>query len=153
MTNLSSSMHTTKSPQGFEILPPAADLKTRVHGSTVQELFRHALSGAAFLVSPDAFKQVKSGRKILAELAVEAVDINSLLIEFLSRAIARAEAEGAVFTDAAFRAFGENFLEAELSGVDAGNAVHEIRGVSYEEVDIKKNPATGFFETVLVFEK
>lgn len=138
--------------QGFEILPHAVGLRMRAQGKTVKELFRNALRGMAFYLAPDALKPVRSAARIATAIAIEAVDLNSLLVEFLSEAIARGDGLGAVFAGATFRTFGENFLEGEISGTAIEEFARDIKAVSYQEVDIKRNSDTGLFETELVFE-
>lgn len=124
----------------------------RVRGRTIQELFQNALSAVAAHMSSAAASPPPAGKKITRDIRAEAVDISSLLVEFLSQVLAEADAHGAVFSAAAFREFGENFLEAELAGTPGGDAAAEIRAVSYADVDIVKNPDTGLFETTLVLE-
>lgn len=141
-----------KQYQEFEIVPQDEHTHLRVRGSTVQDLFRNTLAGMAAFLSPDAAKSPTQGRKITQEIMVRAVDISSLLVEFISRVLAEQEARGAVFTQSAFRTFGDNFLDADITGIRVEEPAAEIRAVSYADVDIKKNPDTGMFETTLVFE-
>lgn len=138
--------------KGFEILPHTADMRLRVWGKNLSDLFAGALSGVAFYVRPDIEALARSGKKVKQAIRVEAVDISSLLVEFLSEVVARSDIQNIVFTAVKFGRFGENFLEGELSGVAADGFEKEIKAVSYHEVDIKKNPETGFFETILVFD-
>lgn len=137
--------------QGFEFLSHTADVRMRVWGRTIQELFQNALRGVSFYLksSPPRENSVKKER---VRVSLEAVDVNSLLIEFLSEVIARSDIENMVFTDVSFENFGENFLTGEFSGMRIDGFDNEIKAVSYHEVDIKKNPETGFFETLLVLD-
>ncbi len=134
----------------FEILPDTGDLRLRVQGETLREVFRAALRGVALYLKPDAAKAGGSA-KVMQPIAIKAVDINSLLVEFLSEAVAQTDIRNTIFTQATFRTFGENFLEGELAGTAVEELERSIRGVSYHDVDIKKNPDTGLFEAVLVF--
>lgn len=138
--------------QGFEILPHTADMRMRVWGKTIKDLFRNALTGMAFYLAPEIEAMAQGGKKVKQAIRVEAVDINSLLIEFLSEAIAQSDIQNVIFTAATFQEFGENFLQGEISGVAVEGFEKDIKAVSYHEVDIKKNPETGLFETVLVFD-
>lgn len=137
---------------GFAVLPHTADMRLKVWGKTVKELFVNALKGVAFYMRPDAAELGKKAKKISRAIALEAVDINSLLIEFLSFAVAQTDIQSAVFVSATFKKLGENFLEGELIGFPVDGFEKDIKAVSYHEVDIKKNPATGRYETVLVFD-
>ena len=141
-----------KNYQEFEIVPQDRDTHLLVRGRTVQELFRNALAGMASFVAPDAGAMSSSGKKIKREITVHAVYISSLLVEFISQILAEQDTHGAVFTQGVFRTFGENFLHAEVTGTSVEEPAAEICAVSYADVDVKKNPDTGLFETTLIFE-
>ena len=138
--------------KGFEILTEITDVRMRVWGKTIKELFGNALAGVAFYLIPDTETLTRGGRKIKETIRVEAPDLNSLMIEFLSEVVARSDIHDVVFNAMTFKEFGENFLEGELIGVHTAGFEKDIKAVAYDEVDIKKNPDTGFFETVLVFD-
>jgi len=142
------------SDRGFEILPHTADIRMKVWGNTLKELFRNAVRGVAWFLRPDFEELAKSKEKssIRHTIKVEAVDLNSLLIEFLSEVIAQSDIYNSVFLDAAFKKFGENFLEGRLTGLKVDGFEKDIKAVSYHEVDIKKNPERGTYETMLVFD-
>lgn len=137
-------------PNGFEMLPHTADTRMRVRGKTLEEVFRNALRGVAFYLNP---RSLELPKKVKQGIKVEAVDLNSLLVEFLSETIAQSDIKNVIFSDVGLKKFGEDFLEGTLWGAGAGNGFEkEIKAVSYHEVDIKKNPATGLYETILVFD-
>ena len=134
---------------GFEILPQAADTRVKVWGKTLEDLFRNALRATAFYLKPEALKLSK---KIRQKIKIEAVDINSLLVEFLSGVIAKSDIGNTAFTEVSFKKFGENFLEGVLYGAKVDGFEKEIKAVSYQEADVKRNPETGRYETALVFD-
>ena len=134
---------------GFEILPHTADTRMRVWGKKLEELFRNALRGVAYYLKPVS---LDLAGKIKQKVKVEAADISSLLVEFLSEVIAQSDVHNAIFTKVTFKKFGDNFLEAVLTGAKVDGFDKEIKAVSYHEVNIKKNPETGMYETVLVFD-
>lgn len=138
--------------EGFEILPYTADVRMRVWGKTLQDVFCHALLGVSYYLKPEALELVKKGTKVKERVKIETVDLNALLIEFLSKVIAKSDIHNAVFITAAFKKFGENFLEGELRGIKADGFERDIKAISYHEVDIRKNPETGMYETTLVFD-
>lgn len=139
---------------GFEILPHTADMRMRVWGETLQDLFRNALRAVALYLRQDSEELSKAKKKtsLKRPIKVEAVDLNSLLIEFLSEVVAQSDIENAVFLDVSFKKFGENFLEGKLSGSKVDGFEKDIKAISYHEVDIHKNPETGRYETLLVFD-
>ena len=123
-----------------------------VSGKTPRELFRNALAGVASYMKPDAAVLSKNRRQEKEDIMIETVDLNSLLVDFLSGVIARADSRGVVFTNVVFKKFGENFLSGELAGAATDRFENEIRAVSYSDVDIRKNPQTGLYEAALVLE-
>lgn len=139
--------------QDFEVIVDAADLRFVVRGKTLRDLFRNGLRAVASCVKPDVFKVAKRERGGKHVICVQAVDLNSLFVEFLSETIAKSDMHNSVFCDISFKKFGENFLEGKLVGINAeGGFDRDIKAVSLEGVDIKKNPNTGFYETNLILE-
>ena len=136
----------------FEILPDDSGVRIRVRGKTVRDLFRNALLGVTSYMSPDVAAYAKNDRCEHEEIAIDTVDINSLLVDFLSRVVARSDMRNAVFTGITFKKFGENFLSGQLTGVATDRFENEIRAISYSDVDIRKNPKTGLYEAMLTLE-
>lgn len=138
--------------QKFEMVPEDSGVRMQVRGKTVRELFRNALAGVAAYMKPDAIALSKNQSPEKQEISIETVDVNSLLVDFLSGVVAHADNRSAVFTSVTFKKFGENFLSGELVGVATDRFENEIRAVSYSDVDIRKNPGTGLYEATLVLE-
>ncbi|OGZ96940.1 MAG: hypothetical protein A2847_01715 [Candidatus Sungbacteria bacterium RIFCSPHIGHO2_01_FULL_50_25] len=138
--------------RGFEIFNHDGIVKMRVWGKTLEDLFRNSIRGLASYFKEGILDAKKAAPEEPHDIRVEAVDINSLLGDCLSRVIAESDICSRVFFDIRFTKFGENFLEGVLSGVPAEEFDNEIKAVSYSEVDIKKNTSTGYFETLLVFD-
>ena len=138
--------------EGFNIIVSERSVQLKAVGHTLKELFRNAVRGLTLYIKPEAEALSKKEKKEKHVLAVQAVDINSLLIEFLTQVIAQADFHGLVFTNATFKRFGDNFLEAELMGIPAGSFEREVKAVSYFDVDIIKDPVSGLYETMLIFE-
>lgn len=124
----------------------------RVWGRTLPELFSHALEGMAHCLASAEIERSKRIKKVRHAITAEAVDINSLLVEFLSRALAHSTMSGAVFTVARFTTLGDNFLEGEIAGIPVAGTEREIRAISYEGVDVRKNWDSGLYEAALTFE-
>lgn len=137
--------------QGFEIIPDTENARMRIWGKDLKELFRNALSCVASYLKSD---MAAADRKdaIRRPIKIQAVDLNSLLIEFLSETLSLSDMHNAVFTTASFKNFGDNFLKGIISGVKIESFEKDIKAILYDEVDIKKNPETGMYETILVFD-
>ncbi len=141
-----------KSAHQFEVVPHAADMRIRVWGKTLRDLFRNSLCAMGSYVKPDMLSVVNKQRRERIPFVIQAVDVNSLFIEFLSETLAQADIHNVLFTNALFKKFGENFLEGELLGVKVKGFDKDIKAVSYHEIDIKRNQDTGMYETTLVFD-
>ena len=138
--------------KGFELIADTRPVRISAWGKTINELFANSLRGMATLMQPTIFTARNSARKATQLLRVEAVDLNTLLIEFLSKVIGLSDIHNLVFTNVTFKNIGDNFLEAELSGIAADALEHEVKGVSYQEVDITRNQQSGLYETTLEFD-
>ena len=139
-------------PAEFEIIPRGSEVQLRIRGTTLQEVFRNAVKGIALYLNPAA---VEAGHIQVQEtypIKVEAVDINSLLVEFLSEVVSRSDIENMLFTDATLETLGENFLEGKLFGNESGDPGRMVQSVSYQDVDIKKNPESGMYEAAVILE-
>lgn len=137
--------------QGFEILLDTTGVRLNAVGKTLKDLFGNALKGMAEFMKPNILAVARKARKEKQSIRVEAVDINSLLVEFLSKAVAMSDINSIIFTNLTVKEIGDNFLEGELSGIPGQEAEKEVRAVSYADVDIKRNPQ-GMYETTLVLE-
>lgn len=138
--------------QKFEMVTEDIGVRMQVRGKTPRELFRNALAGVAAYMKPDAAALFKNQRWEKEDISIETVDLNSLLVDFLSRVVAHADIKGMVFTGITFKKFGENFLSGELVGVATDGSEREIRAISYSDIDIRKNAGTGLYEATLILE-
>ncbi len=153
-----------KAPEPFEIIRDTdSEIDCIARGKTIEALFDNALRVVASIIKPEAIAPsgiripnpigfiMDRGKKRRERISVEAVDINSLLVSFLSEVLTRATMLNAVFTSLSLQRFGDSFLEGHLAGVAVESFDREIQAVEEGAVDIKKNPETDLYETKLVF--
>ena len=138
--------------KSFEIISDEGIFRARTFGKTLNECFLNALKVFGWYLKPDIVSLVKKAKKVKNEIKVEAIDLNSLAVEFLSEVLSRSTADNLVPTGITFKRFGENFLEGDLIGISVDTFEKELKSVSYDKVDIKKNPETGLYEFILAFE-
>lgn len=138
--------------EGFDIEPHALGAHIRICAKTPQNVFLHALKGVASYLCPDVLLAAKKGEHAFESLRVDAVDINSLLISFLSEILAKTEMSGVIFTHAEFHQFGDNFLEGEIAGVSVDQMERSVKAVSYDGVDIKKDQKKNLYECSVILE-
>jgi SHS2 domain-containing protein len=132
----------------FEILPHTADIRLKVFGKTEEELFKNAMLGMAEIVSKSDFDTRSPTSNLIK---IQSLDINSLLVDFLSEVLYQSQINHAVFREVKFLKFKDTKLEAEISGFKIDSFDEDIKAVTYHELEIKKSP-TGGFETTIVFD-
>ncbi len=150
----------------FEILPHTADARVKVFGETREELFKNALLAMAGILNPDARRGRGSDQKrrrnqklIKAKINIQSPDINSLLVDFLSEVLYQSQMNKVIYSEVLFSKFsdpstnsGQAELQAEIRGNKVDSFDEDIKAVTYHELEIKKSPPAGGFETIIVFD-
>ncbi len=131
---------------GIELIEHTADVRLRVTARTVEELFREALRGTMGLLHPERGK-----RAVHREIAVEAADSTSLLVDFLNEALSSAHANREAYDDVAFASLTETRALARLTGTDALAFAEDVKAVTYHEADIRRDSDRNW-STTLVFD-
>lgn len=143
-----------KHKQKFTLHEDDRGARLTIWGKTPQEVFSCALAGiAAYTLGREEPGREPERDSVVQvqEIRAEAVDINSLLIEFLSDVLARQEMDNLVFQSASFPEFGDNFLRGEIRGIPFDQRERRVRAVGYDTVDVRKNEK-GMYECTLVLE-
>jgi len=153
----------------FEILPHTADLRLKMSGDSLDELFRAAMEGMAQIQKPEISEfEIKNqnvprpkkpgsrsqsdlGKKLKIRVEVKSGDSTSLLIDFLSEILTQSQINKAVFNEVVFSKLTETELEAEIFGYKVDEFNEDIKAVTYHEADVKKNEK-GQLETVIIFD-
>jgi SHS2 domain-containing protein len=133
----------------YEILDHPGDAKIKVVGETKQELFLNAMEGMVALLKPKTATQ--KPKTTIRTIKIKSVDINSLLVDFLSEVNYLIQTNREIYRDGRFIKFSDTELEAELIGEQVLEFYEEIKAVTYYGVNIKKNPA-GLWETQIIFD-
>jgi len=132
----------------YTFLEHTSDIRMRVTGTSLKELFTDALAGMMAAVRPiQPLQPVKAQRTI----ALQAGDATALLVEFLSEALAWTHREQEVYTSVRFMAVNEHALNAQLSGYQASSFAEDIKAVTYHEADVVRD-AQGTWSTNIIFD-
>ncbi len=141
----------------FESLAHTADIKLRVFGSTLKELFRNALVGMFQTIEPRVQGcEEKNGRITCDQLPdqnsieVSASAQDLLLVDFLSEALYLSDVHNQVYLDAQIHELSETFVRATVFGVPVQGFGIEIKAVTYHELEIKK--VDGLWQAIIVFD-
>lgn len=129
----------------FEVLPHTADLKIRIYGTTLPDLFLHALIGMFQAIVPRAagchYQQerlVCPSLPIKRVIQISAIDRESLLVDFLSEALYLSDVHNEAYLNADIQ-ISDNYLEAVLYGIVIEGFEVEIKAVTYHDLAVVHN--------------
>ena len=133
-----------KKMKKFEILEYKADLKIRVFGKDLRELFLNAIVG---MFEEAGYES--EGEEIKREIKISSLDLPSLLVDFLSEVVYLCEVNREVYHKVLFK----NLTEKELKGILIGKplkrmGVH-IKAVTYHDLDIHQKEDKTWQATIL----
>ncbi len=138
----------------YEILEHPAELRIRVYGRTIEKLFENAALAMAQISSHNTkLRKINANDAKQEKIKVESIDINSLLVDFLSEILAKSQINKAVYLVSSIKYGKKAKLEAELISFPIERFDEDIKAVTYEDLDIKKvDPPDGGWQTDLVFD-
>lgn len=142
----------------FESLMHTADLKIRVYGQTLSDLFHNALVGMFQSMGPEALGCKKENDRLICSflpethlVSVEAVDYESLLVNFLSEALYLSDVHNQAYLDVQIFSLDQKHIDAKLLGINVqAFEVVEIKAVTYHEMHIEK--LDGLWQVDIVFD-
>ena len=132
---------------GFEEVEHTADKALRIFGTNLTELFLSAAEGLTHLMAADV---ADISTKIEKSIELEAIDAESLLVEWLSELAYWAESEMLVFKNFRIQKATATYLKAKVWGGKTSMLDKQIKAVTYHNLKIKKT-AEGL-EATIVFD-
>lgn len=130
----------------FQEIEHTADIAIRVWGTDLSELFHNAALGlAAQLADPDA---VTTETSVSVEL--EADDVETLLIGWLSELLYLGERQNVVFIEFDILEVTVNRLRATARGGSVDRFDHHIKAVTFSEMNVKR--VENQYRTTVVFD-
>jgi SHS2 domain-containing protein len=141
----------------YEILEHPAELRLKIYGKTLEELFSNAAEAMAdTLVTRDKRQAQKTEKE---SLKIQSIDINSLLVDFLSEILAKSQINKAVYQVSSVKCQASDRqanLEAELVGYSIEHFKEDIKAVTYQDLDIRQQETSDkgqvIWQTILVFD-
>lgn len=134
----------------FEILPHRADLRIKVWGAGLEEVFQSALAGMNEVLKP-GFCQAERQFSKEVKLELEASDPTVLLVDFLSQVLTASQEQKVIYCKADFENLTSQAVAVKLQGMAVEGFDRDVKAVTYHEAEVKKNEK-GEFETVIVFD-
>ncbi len=119
----------------FELLEHTADFRIRAMGSSKEELFKNALAGMASVQKNNVLNKKTA---VSQSMFVESIDLNALLVDFLSEILSLSDSNQEVYTVVEFKEFTDTVINAELKGISVDRFDEDIKAVTYHGADIQK---------------
>lgn len=129
----------------FEVLSHTADLKIRVYGKTLSELFEHACVAMFAAVGFQSdFCTKENGTFVCSpvpqehDIQITAMNKEMLLVDFLSEALYLCDVHNEAYVAVTMKRFSETSLHALVHGVKIKRFDLEIKAVTYHDLNFRK---------------
>ncbi len=134
----------------IEYIPHAADIKMKIEGSSMQDLFLTGLNGMNNILKKKFCDQI---HRFYCRTRIEicSSDYTNLLVNCLSDILSLSRTEKVIYCRAQFLEFSEKNIVADIFGAPIDSFDQEIKEVAYIEAHIKKNQ-NDKWETNIVFD-
>lgn len=136
----------------FQVLGHTADVRLRVRGRDLPELFTQALRGMASIQKAAVFRGAAGAESLSVRRRVEiaSVDVAALLVDFLNEALWLSHTHREAYVEVAFSEFSVSRLVAELRGFPVGEFDEDVKAVTYHGLQIRKTDAG--YEAEILFD-
>lgn len=134
--------------KSYKILEHPADVRVQAFGKTKEELFANAMAGMGAVLRP---KLESSKFEVRREIKLESLELNSLLVDFLSEVLYLVQTNKEVYSDIKFTKFSDKELEGELTGNKVESFGEDIKAVTHHGLEIKGNK-DGLYEAIILLD-
>lgn len=140
----------------YKILEHRADIKIKVSGKTLEELYKNAVWAMASILYQSSSAK-RQGLKISKLLVVKSANREILLIDFLNDVLGESQINQAIYPEVKLIDFqpdglqGVSYLKAEISGYAIERFDEDIKAVTYHDLSIKQNKI-GIWEAIILFD-
>ena len=128
----------------YETLEHTADLRIRAFGKTKKELFLNVLLGMT-----ESQKAEKLAKEAKREIKIKSLDLEALLVDFLSEALYLTQVNREIYNDIKFTKFTDTELEGELTGYKVERFGEDIKGVTHHDLNVHQKKDSAWETTVL----
>lgn len=133
--------------KGYKILEHPADVRMRALGETKEKLFINAAKGMMEILQS---KIQTPPSKYQRNIRVKSVDLNALLVDFLSEVLYLIQTNKEIYDKIKFEEFTDNELEARLFGNKIESFGEDIKGVTHHDLKIEQK--NGLYEATILFD-
>jgi SHS2 domain-containing protein len=135
------------SSAAFDLLEHPGDVKLRVRGTSLAELFVNAAQGMMSYLFGAGTAKARPERTEVIE--IEAPDREALLVDWLSELLYRATSEYHAYVEFRIREISDRRLSA-TAGVASAEVIDDIKAVTHHELSIRERD--GGWEATIVFD-
>jgi len=132
---------------GYEEIIHTADVSLRVWAPTVEQLFRQSAEGMYDLMKVTVLET--TGEPIIKKFYLEAIDLESLLVLFLSEILFIVEEESLAFVNLDLQMDGTQ-LDIKMEGKSIRSDYFEIKAVTFHQLNIQQKQDR--YSVVIVFD-
>jgi SHS2 domain-containing protein len=132
-------------------LPHTADIRMKIVGSTLEDLFTAGVLGIGNILS-NGFCHKNMPFEFTSRIEILAQNETCLIIDFLSEVLSTSYAEKAIFCEVVFFELTTTKIKAEIHGRHHARGFdEEIKAVTYHEADVYKNNNEDW-ETIIILD-
>lgn len=137
----------------YEVLDHPADLRIKVYGQIMEELFINAATAMAQVLKGDTNIKMSTNDTNRIQIKIKSLDSNSLLVDFLNEILSRSQINKAVYlaSEVKFQNLKKGaLLNSKLISSPVKRFDEDIKAVTYEDLNIKK--IGRLYQTNIVFD-
>lgn len=132
----------------YEFLPHTADIRIRLNGNDLADLFNAGVRGMAVVLKGDVCSDPEPS-VIESTIRIKSSDGTALLIDFLSEVLTRSYVENTVFCAVRFSSIDEKELQGTLYGYPIDQWDEEIKAVTYTEASVHRTENNNWVSDVV----
>ncbi len=133
----------------FELLEHTADLKIRVIGKDLPELFINAGLAIAAQQNPQV-KDQPLKKPIWESVEIKSADQKSLLIDWLNEILSRSDLNDKVYVSFRIKELSETRLRARIAGRKVSQKQIDIKAATYHDLEIRQ--VNSHWQAIIVFD-
>ncbi|PIU99378.1 hypothetical protein COS59_00075 [Candidatus Wolfebacteria bacterium CG03_land_8_20_14_0_80_36_15] len=132
----------------YKILEHKADIKIKIFGKTLEELFKNAALAMAQILKRDPKLRIHPNAS-KEKMKIKSLGREILLVDFLNEILARSQINKCLYRVSSFK-IQDSSIEAELISYPVESFDEDIKAATYH--DLKISQKDGRFEVVILFD-
>ena len=132
----------------YKILEHKADIKIKVFGKNLEELFKNAALAMAQILKRDPKLRIHPNAS-KEKMKIKSLGREILLVDFLNEILARSQINKCLYRVSSFK-IQDSSIEAELISYPVESFDEDIKAATYH--DLKISQKDGRFEVVILFD-